>query len=232
LLERGLVSRQERIGIIGGTFDPVHYGHLAIAEEVYHELHLDRMVFVPAGQPPHKSARQITPARQRLAMLRLALASNAHFTLSLVDMQRSGPSYTVDTLRFLRQEWGPDAELYFVIGGDSLKDLPEWRDPEGILAQATIVALMRPGYVDLDHARELLEARLPDLRQRLITLAGPAMEISSTGLRERVAQGRPITYQTPESVEHYIFQQGLYHRTPAVSLPEQQQDDVHATNAV
>jgi len=232
LLERGLVARQERIGIIGGTFDPVHYAHLAIAEEVYHELHLDRIVFVPAGQPPHKSARHITPARQRLAMLKLALASNTHFTFSLVDMQRSGPSYTVDTLRCLRQEWGPDAEFYFVIGGDSLKDLPGWRDPEGILAQATIVALMRPGYIDLTHAREQLEARLPGLRQHLITLSGPAMEISSTDLRERIAQGRPIKYQTPENVERYIFRQGLYRRTSAVLLPEHQQDEIHATNAV
>lgn len=203
----------KRIGVIGGTFDPVHYAHLAIAEEVYSALKLARMIFVPAGQPPHKMEDCITPVHQRLAMLELALASNSHFALSLVDVQRTGPSYTVDTLRLLHQELGPRTELYFVIGGDSLEDLPSWHEPAGVLAQATIVALMRPGFKEISGYREQLEARLPGIRQRLIILDGPRMDISSTDLRQRVAENRPIRYQTPEAVEDYIRRHGLYRET-------------------
>lgn len=220
----------ERIGIIGGTFDPVHYAHLAIAEEVYSALKLARMIFVPAGEPPHKTGRRVTPARDRVAMLEQAIASNPHFALSLVDVRRSGPSYTVETLRLLRQELGPRAELYFVIGGDSLKDLPEWYDPAGIIAQATIVALMRPGYTDVTKERELLAARLPGIQQRLITLEGPLMDLSSSDLRRRVAQGRPIKYQTPEVVEAYILQHRLYRGDG--ENREDTQEDAHATHAV
>lgn len=201
---------QERIGILGGTFDPVHYAHLAIAEEAYYALSLARVLFVPAGQPPHKPEEYITPVQQRLAMLQLALATNAHFALSLVDIQRTGPTYTVDTLKLLRQELGAQAKLYFIIGADSLKDLPDWHEPAGILAQATIVALRRPGYVEVSGQREQLIARLPALKQRLITLEGPRLAISSTDLRQRVAEGRPTKYQMPEAVEEYILQQGLY----------------------
>lgn len=206
-------TAKERIGIIGGTFDPVHYAHLAIAEEIYCALKLTRMIFVPAGQPPHKLGEDITPVQHRLAMLKLAIATNAHFTLSLVDVQRTGPSYTVDTLRLLHQELGLHAKLYFVIGSDSLEELPNWHNPTGILAQATLVTLMRPGYAEMSEQRERLEARLPALKHRLITLDGPRMDISSTDLRRRVAEGRPIKYQTPAAVEEYILQEGLYRKT-------------------
>jgi nicotinate-nucleotide adenylyltransferase len=163
-------------------------------------------------------------------MLEQAIATNPHFALSLVDVQRTGPSYTVETLRFLRHEWGSRTEFYFVIGGDSLKDLPDWYDPAGILAQATIVALMRPGYTDVTTERELLIARLPGLQQRLIMLEGPLMELSSTELRQRVAKGRPIKYQTPEVVEQYIFRHHLYQE--AGQRREQGQEDIHAPNAI
>ena len=208
--ESGVGVGGERVGVLGGTFDPVHYAHLALAEEVYHALKLARVVFVPAGQPPHKMGYRVTPVEQRVYMLERAIAANPHFGLSLVDVSRSGPSYTVDTLRLLHEEWGPSTELYFVIGGDSLRDLPEWYDPAGVIAQATIVALMRPGYDEVDHFGAALTERLPGLEQRLITLEGPRMEISSTDLRQRVAAGRPIKYQTPDVVEEYIFQHGLY----------------------
>ncbi len=223
-------AERERIGIIGGTFDPVHYAHLAIAEEVYHALKLARILFVPAGQPPHKPERRITSVEHRVAMLEQAIATNPHFALSLVDVQRTGPSYTVETLRLLRHEWGSRTEFYFVIGGDSLKDLPDWYDPAGILAQATIIALMRPGYTDVTTEREQLIARLPGLQQRLITLEGPLMELSSTELRQRVAQGRPIKYQTPEVVEEYIARHHLYQE--AGQRREHGQEDIHATNAI
>lgn len=222
----------ERVGVLGGTFDPVHYAHLAIAEEVYYALKLTRMVFVPAGQPPHKLSYHVTPAEQRVHMLKEALAANPHFALSLVDVQRTGPSYTVDTLRLLREEWGPRAELYFVIGADSLRDFPGWYDPAGIIAQATIVALMRPGYGETTRFSRELAARLPAIEQRLITLEGPRMEISSTDLRQRVAEGRPIRYQTPEVVEQYILRHGLYRHGSGEDRPGQKQEDAHATNAI
>lgn len=226
----------ERVGIIGGTFDPIHYAHLAIAEEVYCALNLERVIFVPAGQPPHKLNYAITPAYHRLTMLKLALAENPHFALSLVDLRRSGPSYTVETLQLLGQELGPQAQCYFIIGGDSLRDLPTWRDPAGILARATMVALTRPGYKGIQDLRIQLEARLPLLRSRLITLEGPLMEISSTDLRRRVAEGRPIKYQTPAPVEEYIFQHQLYTGEAVTydtaTSSEQRQGNTHAADAI
>jgi nicotinate-nucleotide adenylyltransferase len=219
-----------RVGVIGGTFDPVHYAHLAIAEEAYHKLKLARVIFVPAGQPPHKVGGSVTPAQQRLEMLRLALADNPHFEISLVDMQRVGPSYTVDTLRILRETWGPRAELYFIIGGDSLKDLPRWRDPAGIIAQAFIVALMRPGFLEIDTLGRQLTTQLPGLAGRLLTIVGPRMEISSTDLRQRVMAGEPVRYQVPDVVERYIREQQLYGPMPAPT--EDIQEDTNATNAI
>ncbi|HEX7733890.1 MAG TPA: nicotinate-nucleotide adenylyltransferase [Ktedonobacteraceae bacterium] len=245
-LEPRAESERERIGVLGGTFDPVHYAHLAIAEEVYHALRLARVVFVPAGQPPHKMGYRVTPVEQRVHMLEQAIAPNPHFALSLVDVRRAGPSYTVDTLRLLRSEWGPRAEFFFVIGGDSLRDLPSWHDPAGVIAQATIVALVRPGYGELERYGSELAERLPGIEERLITLEGPHMEISSTDLRQRVFKGRPIKYQTPEIVEHYILQHGLYRASENNSSSSRQafaraeeegtqgreQRDAHATNAI
>lgn len=200
----------ERIGVLGGTFDPLHYAHLAIAEEVYYTLKLARVVFVPAGQPPHKTNYPLTPIEQRVTMLEQAIAPNPHFALSLIDARRPGPCYTVDTLRLLRQAWGTPVELFFLVGGDSLRDFADWYDPAGIIAQATLVALTRPGYADLARYRAQLGARLPGIEQRLLTVEGPRMEISSTELRRRVTEGRPIKYQTPDVVEQYIYQHRLY----------------------
>ena len=228
----GVQAQGARVGVLGGTFDPVHYAHLAIAEEVYHALKLARVVFVPAGQPPHKLDYHVTPVEQRVHMLELAIAANPHFALSLVDVRRAGPSYTVDMLRLLHQEWGPRAELYFVIGGDSLKDLPTWYEPAGVIAQATIVALVRPGYDEMTRYSHELDARLPGIQQRLICLEGPRMEISSTDLRQRVAEGRPIKYQVPEIVEQYILRNGFYRDGAGDDTQGQKQEDAHATNAI
>lgn len=200
-----------RVGLLGGTFDPIHFGHLVIAEEVRTVLHLAEMVFVPAGHPPHKPGRIVTEAQHRLAMLELAIASNPHFTISLVDLERPGPSYTVETLQVLRQQWGAQTAIYFVIGGDSLEDLLAWYDPAGILQQLTaLVAVQRPGYEEAAGYRDTLEARLPGIKQRLIMVQAPQLDISATDLRRRVAEGRPIKYQTPEAVERYIIEYGLY----------------------
>jgi nicotinate-nucleotide adenylyltransferase len=199
------------IGLIGGTFDPVHYGHLVVAEEVRATLNLAEMVFVPAGQPPHKLGHVITAAEHRLAMLELAIASNPYFSISKVDLERPGPSYTVETLRLLRKQWGAQAAIYFVIGWDSLEELFTWYDPAGILEQLThLVAYRRPGYIEVPGYRERLEERLPGIDQRLLIVSGPQMDISSTDLRVRVSEGRPIKYQVPEAVEQYIAQNGLY----------------------
>ena len=202
-----------RVGVLGGTFDPVHYGHLVIAEEVYAALDLAEMVFVPAGHPPHKPESVVAAAHHRLAMLELAIANNPHFSISRVDLERSGPSYTVETLRLLRQQWGKQTALYFLIGWDSLEDFLTWRDPAGILEYVSyLVAVRRPGYAEESGYRASLEARLPGIIQRLLVVPAPQLEISSTELRERVAEGRPIKYQLPECVEQYIEQFGLYQR--------------------
>jgi nicotinate-nucleotide adenylyltransferase len=203
---------KRRIGLMGGTFDPIHYGHLVIAEEVRVTLALTEMLFIPAGHPPHKPGRVITPAAQRLAMLELAIASNPHFTISLVEMDRPGLSYMVDTLRLLRTQMGTDVELSFVIGWDSLEELHTWYDPQGILAQLDIlVAVGRPGYMDEGAYNDTqLETHLPGISQRLRVVQAPQFSVSSTDLRHRIAQGKPIKYQVPEAVEQYIFSHSLY----------------------
>ena len=208
---RDVSANTRRIGVLGGTFDPVHYGHLVIAEEVYATLQLTEMIFVPAGLPPHKTNVDITPAEHRLNMLELAIASNSHFTISKVDLDRPGPSYTVDMLKMLRKQWGKQTAIHFIIGGDSLEDLLGWHDPSGILQQLThLVAVRRPGYLESETYYDSLEARLPGIQQRLLVVDTPQFDISATDLRKRVAEGRPIKYQTPESVESYIVQYGLY----------------------
>ena len=197
---------------MGGTFDPIHYGHLVIAEEVRATLNLAEMIFIPAGQPPHKPGRVITPAQHRLAMLELALASNPHCTISLVEMDRTGPSYLVDTLRILRAQVSTHVELSFVIGWDSLEELHTWYQPQGILQQLdALVAVGRPGYMDGDeYNNKQLETYLPNITQRLHVVQAPQLSVSSTDLRQRVAEGRPIKYQVPEAVERYILEHGLY----------------------
>jgi len=223
-----LSATTRRVGVFGGTFDPVHYGHLVVAEEVYATLDLAEMVFVPTGQPPHKTKEEITAAEHRLAMLELAIASNPHFTISRIDLDRPGPCYTVDTLRLLRKQWGEETAIYFVIGGDSLEDLLSWYDAPGILEQLThLVAVKRPGYNGSEAYYEWLEARLPGIKRRLLFVEAPQFEISATDLRLRVAEGRPIKYQTPDSVESYIIQYGLYRQ----KLDRSEREEIHDTNA-
>lgn len=220
-----------RVGVMGGTFDPIHYGHLAVAEEVRASLDLAEMVFIPAGEPPHKPGLHITPAQDRAEMVRLAIASNPRFTLSRVDLDRPGPSYTSETVRLLRQEWGEQTAIYFVIGWDSLEELHTWHEPEAILEQiAYLVAVHRPGYVEAEHYREQLEANLPGISKRLRTVPAPQLDISATDLRQRVAQHRPIKYQLPEAVEEYIIEHGLYQEQE--QRQAKKQGHFHGTNAI
>jgi len=212
-----LAPDQRHVGLIGGTFDPIHYAHLMVAEEVRATLDLAQMIFIPAGHPPHKPGRVQTETHHRLAMVELAIASNPRFTISRVEIDRPGPSYLVDTLRILHEQWGSETALDFVIGWDSLKDLHTWYDPAGILAQLThLIAVRRPGYVEEIGYNEQLEAHLPGISERLLVIPVPQLDISSTDLRGRIAEGRPIKYQTPEVVEQYIRVHGLYQESHRV----------------
>jgi nicotinate-nucleotide adenylyltransferase len=211
-------QKVQRIGLMGGTFDPIHNGHLIIAEEVRTVLDLEMMIFIPAGQPPHKphkSGHNTTAAYHRMAMVQLAIASNSFFIASRVEIDRPGPSYLVDTLRILHEQLPSEAQLTFVLGWDSLQELHNWYQPEGIIEQLThLAAVGRPGYGDKmayngDDDKEL-KARLPGLAQKLCVVPTPQIGISSTDLRRRVAEGRPIKYQVPEAVEQYINTHSLY----------------------
>lgn len=196
-----------RLGVFGGTFDPVHYGHLVAAEEVRYRLRLDKVLFVPAGMPPHKLDHDITPTRHRLAMLELAIASNPGFALSRVDIDRHGPCYTVDTLALLHEEYGPGTELFFLMGMDSLADLLTWKEPERLIRLAWIVAVGRPRFqADVDE----LDKVLPGAAERICIVDTPLMEVSSSDIRQRVREGAPIRYQVPEAVEAYIRAHRLY----------------------
>jgi nicotinate-nucleotide adenylyltransferase len=185
-----------------------------VAQEAYARLGLDRVWFLPAGQPPHKPDRPVTPATSRIAMVERAIAGDARFALSRGEVDRPGPSYTVETLRLLREEWGPSVELFFVLGWDMLLYLPHWRDPAGVVAALNgLVAVPRPGFVADAQAVQELEAAIPGLREKLILTSMPQVDISSTDIRQRVALGLPIQYLVPDTVRQYIVRQGLY-RSP------------------
>lgn len=201
-----------RIGIFGGTFDPVHLGHLVLAEQCREQCRLDEVWFVPAGTPPHKSRTGITPAQERREMLEFAIAGHERFRISLCEFARSGPSFTVDTLAQLAQE-SPGHEWFLLLGADSVHDLPTWRDPHRILQQATVVAVNRgdsPG-MQLD---ELAASFSPDELQRILTVTIPGLEISSSDIRERARAGRSVRYLVPRAVEMYLNQRNLYRDHP------------------
>ncbi len=199
----------DRIGVFGGTFDPIHIGHLVLAEEAWFELKLKKVLFVPAGDPPHKRHRYLTPGIHREAMVKLAIASNPHFELDRTDLDRPGPHYAVDMVRLIRSKLGDGVEVYFLVGLDSLIDLPRWHKPQELLSICRFVALSRPGY-RLDW--EEMETVLPGVRERVHLLDMPELEIASHVLQQRVREGRPIRYQVPQAVEDYIREHGLYVR--------------------
>lgn len=192
---------------MGGTFDPIHNGHLVAASEVAYRFQLDQVVFVPTGQPWQKAGRDVTAAEHRYLMTMVATASNPRFTVSRVDIDRKGPTYTIDTLRELRELF-PDAELYFITGADSLASIMSWRDWEVMLEMANFVGVTRPGY-------ELSKDMLPLESQTGIELIEiPAMAISSTDCRERAREGEPVWYLVPDGVVQYIAKNNLYGPNP------------------
>ena len=189
---------------MGGTFDPIHHGHLVAASEVAVLFGLDEVVFVPTGQPWQKSDRQVSPAEDRYLMTVIATASNPRFSTSRVDVDRGGPTYTVDTLTDLCAQ-RPDAELFFITGADALEQIVGWRDNERLLQMARFIGVTRPGYDLADH-------HLPEGAVSLVEV--PALAISSTDCRERVARGMPVWYLVPDGVVQYIEKRGLYQDRP------------------
>lgn len=196
-----------RIGIFGGTFDPIHIGHLILAEEAWYQLKLDCIYIVPAGNPPHKQDRKITSAQHRLCMVELATVDVEYLKVSNIDIERPGPHYTVDMVRSVHEEIEPSADIYFLMGMDSLRDLPSWHQAQWLIESCRLVALNRHD-VELDWNR--LEAALPTLRERVIILDMPEIEIASHIIQARVRNGQPIRHQVPRLVEAYIYKHGLY----------------------
>lgn len=195
---------RRRIGILGGTFDPIHLGHLITAQEVVLHCGLERMVFVPSARPPHKNGRPMTDARHRFEMTALGIEPHPRFELSAVELERPGTSYTVDTVKQMQALYGPEAALYFLIGTDNVHEMWTWRNPEEILDLCTVVVATRSGFEPDPADRPLTD------RMRFVLT--PSIEISSTEIRARVAAGKPIAYWVPPAVEHYIRTYGLYLR--------------------
>jgi nicotinate-nucleotide adenylyltransferase len=188
---------------MGGTFDPIHHGHLVAASEVGHFFSLDEVIFVPTGQPWQKEGRQVSPSEDRYLMTVIATASNPRFSVSRVDIDRPGPTYTIDTLRDLRAMRGPDTEFFFITGADALEQMMTWQDADELFKLAHFVGCTRPGH-------RLSGAGLPDDRVSLIEI--PALAISSTTCRQRVEAGEPIWYLVPDGIVQYISKRALYRK--------------------
>lgn len=199
-----------RLGIFGGSFDPVHFGHLLLAESCLEQLRLDRVLFVPAGAPPHKQGHELTPAGQRLEMLALAIAGHPAFEVSPLEIDRGGVTYTVDTLEALRAE-RPADELFLLLGGDMFADLSNWRRPKRVVELALPAVVNRPGAPPLDFGL-LAGLATPERRQaaEAAQVQMPLVGFSSSEIRLRVSEGRSIRFRTPRAVEKYIEVQGLY----------------------
>jgi len=205
-----VTARARRVGVMGGTFDPIHHGHLVAASEVQSWFDLDEVVFVPTGAPWQKSDRKVTPAEDRYLMAVIATASNPRFWVSRVDIDRGGPTYTIDTLRDLAQQL-PDADLYFITGADALADIFTWRDAEELFALAQFVGCTRPGFT-MDAATL---GKIPNDRVTMIEV--PALAISSTDVRRRTMRDEPVWYLVPDGVVQYIAKHRLYPRNPGLA---------------
>ena len=196
------------IGVLGGTFDPIHMGHLIVAEEVRARLDLAEVLFVPAGEPWLKANNYISPAEHRVQMVRLAIASEPSFKLSTMEIERAGPSYTVDTIAELKGQIRAGDRLFFILGWDNLVQLPQWREPSRLVRMCCLVPVPRVGYPSPDF--NSLEAAIPGLSQSIVMLDTPQIEISSSEIRNRVARGLSIHHLVTEPVERYIKQHKLY----------------------
>ena len=200
-------ERIYRLGIMGGTFDPIHNGHLVAAEQAFDDLGLDVVVFMPAGQPAFKQDKKVSSGEDRYAMTLLATSDNPHFVASRFEVDREGVTYTVDTLRLLREYYPDNVEFYFITGADAISDIVSWKDADDIARLAHLVAATRPGY-DLDRVWDTISTSGLDLD--VTYLAVPALAISSSYLRDRVEAGQSLRYLTPNPVAGYLHKHGLY----------------------
>ena len=210
-------THEMRLGIMGGTFDPIHYGHLVTAEQAREALDLDAVLFMPAGQPAFKQDKKVTDAEDRYAMTVLATAANPAFLASRFEIDRPGVTYTVDTLRALRERYPSCVKLYFITGADAIIDIVTWHHAEEIAELATLIAATRPGY-DIAQAQARIKRSGIKFDVRYIQI--PALAISSTNIRERVAAGKSIRYLTSESVIGFIRKNGLYRDAGALASEE------------
>lgn len=197
-----------RIGISGGTFDPVHYGHLIAAEDIRQKFNLDKVLFIPSGMPPHKDASRIAGAVHRFNMLYSAVKDNPYFEVSRMEIEREGTTYTIDTLTQLKKLYD-GAELFFIIGTDVVQDLPTWKEYEKVLGMCEFIAVLRPGYREEDFSSRIAYLKNACMA-RINTVEIPLIDISSTGIRERLKNGKSVKYLVPEAVEAYIREHGLY----------------------
>ncbi|QDU07909.1 nicotinate-nucleotide adenylyltransferase [Gimesia aquarii] len=197
-----------RIGIFGGTFDPVHIAHLLLAEQCREQCDLDEIWFVPAGSPPHKESTGISTGKQRREMLDFAIAGHANFVVKDLELHREGPSYTIETLRQLKTTH-PDDEFFLIIGADSVRDLHTWREPESILELATLIGVNRPN-ISLPDLSELTQKFGEIVQSKILWTTMPGFEISSTDIRNRIRQNKSVRYMTPRAVEVYIYNNRLY----------------------
>jgi nicotinate-nucleotide adenylyltransferase len=203
-----MAGSKHRMGIFGGTFDPIHIGHLVTAEAVRDEYGMDEVLFIPAAHPPHKQNQQVTPASHRFKMAVYATSSNPHFQVLSLELERPGLSYTIDTVYELFRRFGEGTEFYFITGADTIQEIHTWHRIEELLGICHFIAATRPGCTpDIDSIRESF-GRLG--MANIHRLSTPALEISSTDIRERVKRGYSIKYIVPEQVEAYIYKEGLY----------------------
>ena len=197
-----------RVGVFGGTFDPIHLGHLAVARSIQSSLGLDNVVFVPAGQPWLKADTPVSRVKDRVQMLRLALARRRALELSTIEADRPGPSYTVDTMETLQRQLGSDADFFFLLGSDALMDIAKWKEPQRLIQLCQLVAFARPGF-GLP-TMEALEVAVPGISMRVVFAEVPQVNIRATDIRRRIAEGRSIQRLVPRVVERYILEHGLY----------------------
>ncbi|MCL6472028.1 MAG: nicotinate-nucleotide adenylyltransferase [Firmicutes bacterium] len=206
-------KKRYRIGIMGGTFNPIHYGHLVTAEEALYQFKLDKVVFMPAGQPPHKRDKEILSPEDRYLLTVIATASNPDFEVSRLEIERVGPSYTVDTLLELHEVYGPETDMFFITGADAVWEILTWKDAEKLVELTEFIAATRPGY-SLEKFKKLHvlpegEHRVKG-KPRVSIMEIPALAISSTDIRRRVRENRPIRYLVPEGVASYIQKSGFW----------------------
>ncbi|MDX9873026.1 MAG: nicotinate-nucleotide adenylyltransferase [Clostridia bacterium] len=205
------MQRSHRVGIMGGTFDPIHLGHLVTAEAARSEFALEKVIFVPSGHPPHKKMTKITDKEFRYQMTFLATAANPYFEVSRTEIDRVGESFTIDTVRYMKEKMPPGGELYFITGADAILEIVTWKNVHELLDVVTFIAATRPGY-DLIELKDRLSKKLGSSSlDKIIPLEVPAMAISSTDIRNRMRTGRSIKYLLPDSVENFIDKNNLYH---------------------